>query len=269
MKYLASCAVLLLFLGAGNAADVQTKHFIVTAQSEEIAKKAGERAEKLRKELSEAWLGKELPAWRARCRMDLTVGDDLPPSGWTSFTLESGEVILSITMTGTESMVMDNIMAHEITHSIIYSYFKSGIPRWADEGGCILGETDRIKKDHDRRVKKLIEDGRLIPLKDLIPMRNYPPERIRLYSQGYSLSEFLVEKGDRKKLLAFIKDGMKDEDWARAVKDSYGYESIAALEKAWLGWFEKRQAAAEKKEAERKKAAEEKEAQKKEAEARK
>jgi hypothetical protein len=67
-------------------------------------------------------------------------------------------------------------------------------------------------------------------------MKDYPPEVLPLYSQGHSLTQFLLERRGKQAFLAFLVDGMRDENWARAVRTHYGHENLYALQSVWLDW---------------------------------
>jgi hypothetical protein len=65
---------------------------------------------------------------------------------------------------------------------------------------------------------------------------------IVLYAQGYSVCHYLVRKGGdgqigRKYLLQFLGQGMQGntaESWNAAANRVYGFDSVDALEEAWL-----------------------------------
>jgi hypothetical protein len=73
-------------------------------------------------------------------------------------------------------------------------------------------------------------------------MTEYPKDMIVLYAQGYSVSQYLVKKGGdgregRGKLLQFLGTGMQGntaESWNAAANRVFGFDSIDALEEAWL-----------------------------------
>jgi uncharacterized protein (TIGR03000 family) len=65
------------------------------------------------------------------------------------------------------------------------------------------------------------------------PGGSYRLQAMALYAEGYSVTRFLVAARDRSTFLAFVKQGMH-EGWDAAVREHYDYDSIEALEKAWL-----------------------------------
>src|SRR5207249_11138082 len=90
-----------------------------------------------------------------------------------------------------------------------------------------------------------------IHLTVLFRMADYPRDMIVLYAQGYSMTAFLVDRGGggregRTKLLQFLATGMGNdaqpnqkyhgtpESWNEAARRVYGFESVDAMERAWL-----------------------------------
>src|SRR5207248_4958520 len=86
---------------------------------------------------------------------------------------------------------------------------------------------------HEGLIHRIVRDGRMIPLRRLLRLDQYPSDVMALYVEGYSLTHFLVGKRDRKTFLAFVKEGAED-DWDTALKTHYGYEKVEDLETAWL-----------------------------------
>jgi hypothetical protein len=70
----------------------------------------------------------------------------------------------------------------------------------------------------------------------MMRMKEYPRDVLPLYSQGYSLARYLIAQGGKKKFLEFLADGMRDENWQRAVNAHYGQPTLLALQNRWLDW---------------------------------
>jgi hypothetical protein len=67
-------------------------------------------------------------------------------------------------------------------------------------------------------------------------MKDYPSDVMPLYAQGHSLAQWLIESRGRKAFLDFLADGMNDENWRRAVREHYGFDSLNTMQSAWLDW---------------------------------
>ncbi|HKB34842.1 MAG TPA: hypothetical protein VKD72_00215 [Gemmataceae bacterium] len=224
----------LLFLTARTSAvEYRTLNFLVDAPSVEVGRQIGEAAERYRKELAEKWLGKEMPTWDKPCPLRVTVTGS-GSGGATSFAFDNGQILeRRMHIQGTLDRLLVSVLPHEVTHTVLAHHFRSPVPRWADEGGAVLCEDKQERRRHDQIIRRIVKDGRMIPLSRLFALREYPPDVMVLYAEGYSITQFLVEKRNRKTFLAFVKQGTED-DWDRALKEHYGYEKIEDLEKEWL-----------------------------------
>lgn len=234
------------------AANYKTVNFSVEAPTPELAKKFGEMAEFYRKEKALEWLGREMPQWPARCplRVQIISGS---AAGATTFQFGSENGRPTVTsqemeIRGETKQLLNSVLPHEVTHTVLAYYFGRAVPRWADEGGSVLSENDEERFSHDVSCRQLLNAGRGIRLRVLFRMAEYPRDMFVLYAQGYSVSSYLVEKGGggregRGKLLQFLSIGMQGNDprahgtpesWNDATRRVYGFDSVDALEEAWL-----------------------------------
>jgi len=221
------------------AVEYRTLNFLVDAPSTEVGKQIGEAAERYRKELARKWLGEEMPTWDKPCplKVTVTVGHS---GGATSFGFERGQVVeRRMHIEGTLDRLLVSVLPHEVTHTVFAFHFGCPVPRWADEGGSVLAEDKQEHQRHDLLVRKIVKDQRLIPVRRLLSLREYPSDVMALYSEGYSLTDFLVGKRDRKTFLAFVKQGT-EEDWDTALKAHYGYDKVEDLEEAWFAHLSQR-----------------------------
>jgi RNA polymerase sigma factor (sigma-70 family) len=212
----------------------RTANFVVEAPTRRIAQLVAEAAERHRKAAALLWLGKELPAWPEPCPIKVAITFS-GAGGASCFSFDNGKVTSqSMHLEGTLDRILTGCLPHEVTHTVLAHHFRSPVPRWADEGAALLAEDEEEQQRHEMLARKLLDTpGRAIPLRRLLPMRDFPTEVMALYAEGYSLTHFLVGKKDRKTFLAFVKQGNRD-DWDRAVRDHYDFNSVEDLEEAWL-----------------------------------
>jgi hypothetical protein len=222
-------------LGASH----RTPNFIVTAPNPEIARQAGELAEQYRRSLSQEWLGFELRRWQTPCRLTVRPGG-LSGSGYTTFAFERGRAVdWRMTVQGPLEEIYESVLPHEISHTIFASYFRRPLPRWADEGAALLAEEHSTRLREKLRVKELSKRGQQLPLRRLMGMRDYPDDRQKmmlLYSQGYSLADFLVERGGKPKFINFLKHSY-DKGWDVALQRTYGFQDVETCEQHWNQWL--------------------------------
>lgn len=220
-------------------ATYRTPNFVVHAPTPQVAQQVGEYAEKWRKEKALEWLGREMPTWGQPCplRVTLTPGG---AGGATTFAFDRGAILSQeMNVQGSLERILHSVLPHEVTHTVFAYHFRQPLPRWADEGGCVLSEDDLERKRHDELVRQSLAGGRAFRLRVLFDMKQYPTsgqDVMTLYAQGYSLARFLVESTDRKRFLDFVGEGMRS-GWDNAVRMHLGMNRVEDLEAAWLDWL--------------------------------
>lgn len=231
-----------LFLGfaAGIQAEtIQTRNFLITADSADIARQVGDAAEEYRRQLAIFWLGEPLPNWSRPCRLRVRAGA-LGASGQTTFQFVRGEVVnWNMFVQGSLERILDSVLPHEINHTIFACHFRRPLPRWADEGAATLFEHESEQAKQLALLKQVIRQGREnFSLKQLLTMKEYP-EGMRpmliLYSQGYALADFLVQQKGRHTYLQFLSDGERI-GWEQAIQQHFDHEGVESLESNWKGW---------------------------------
>src|SRR4051812_36182477 len=222
---------------ANAGAGYKTTNFVVNAPTPQLAKEIGEQAEVYRKQLAIEWLGKELPTWSKPCPIHAQVQPNMGAGGATSFVFDRGEVFnWNMNIQGSRERILDSVLPHEVTHTIFASYFRQPLPRWADEGACTTVEHQSEVDKQERNLIQFLKSGRGIPFSQMFAMKEYPSDVMPLYAQGHSLAEWLIENRGRKEFLEFVGDGMQDENWPRAVREHYGFNSLLAMQNAWNDW---------------------------------
>lgn len=219
------------------AANYRTQNFLITAPTPEFAKLVGDEAERFRKELALEWLGYELPAWGQPCPISVKVGPNLGAGGVTTFSFDRGQVFgWEMAIEGPPDRVVDAVLPHEVTHTIFATHFRRPLPRWADEGACttVEHESERAKQEHN--LIQYLHTDRGIAFSRMFAMKDYPRDILPLYSQGYSLARYLIQKGGRRKFITYLGEGMETENWIGVTKQHYGFEDLRQLQDTWLEW---------------------------------
>lgn len=227
----------LLAVVASMGASARTPNFVVHAPTQEIAQKVGQWAEHYRREKAVQWLGQEMPTWAQPCPLYVQVTEE-GPSGATSFMFAPGGGVSSQKMEiqGPLERLINSVLPHEITHTVFAYYFRTPVPRWADEGGSVLSEDDLERERHDKLVRQILNRSGQFQLRNLFGMKEYPQDREKvmcLYAQGFSVAHYLVHISDRKTYLQFVAHGMRG-DWDGACQKFYQVRSVQELEGNWL-----------------------------------
>lgn len=230
------CAVLACAV-ASMGASYRSANFIIDAPTPEMAQQIGQSAEKYRRDLAVEWLGKEMPNWAQPCPIQAHVAPNLGAGGATSFEFANGEVYgWRMTIQGSQERILDSVLPHEVTHMVFATHFRRPLPRWADEGACTTVEHDSEKAKQQQMLIEFLHTNRGIAFSKMFAMREYPRDVMPLYSQGFSLARYLIQQGGKRKFLAYVGDGMRDENWSRATKQHYGHENLLTLQNSWLEW---------------------------------
>ncbi|HWA99437.1 MAG TPA: hypothetical protein VG713_13135 [Pirellulales bacterium] len=218
-------------------ASYRTANFVVQAPTPAVAEQVGRAAEDYRRDLAIEWLGKAMPNWAQPCPITVEIGAQLGAGGATSFVFDHGEVFgWQMNIQGPLDRVLDSVLPHEVTHTIIASHFRCPLPRWADEGACTTVEHEAERDKQQKMLVTFLRTGRGIAFSEMFVMRDYPRDILPLYAQGHSLATFLIAQGGRKKFLSFVHDGLGNEQWAAAIERHYGIPSLGQLQNIWLDW---------------------------------
>lgn len=234
--------LLTLFLWASastNAwcATYRTSNFIVNADSEDFARQAGEVAERYRRDLAIWWFGEELPTWSNPCVLTIKTGPTLGAAGETVFTVSNGEVFKwKMTAQGTEERVLDSVLPHEITHSVLASFLRAQPPRWIDEGMATLTESNVERTNYRLRLADFLHSRRGIAFNDMVAMKEYPKDVQPFYSQVFSVCEYLILIGGPRRLAEFAKEGSRTNDWNAALRRYYEGRTLGDLQLEWIAW---------------------------------
>ena len=229
---LLACQVL-----SAAAAGYRTANFTVAAPTGQLAKEIGDAAEHYRRQLAQEWLGKALPNWSKPCPIKARVAPGLGAGGATSFVFDRGEVFgWRMEIQGSRERVLDSVVPHEVTHTIFASHFREPIPRWADEGACTTVEHRSEIAKQENMLIEFLQTRRGIPFSNMFAMKEYPRDVLPLYAQGHSLARFLIGQRGKREFLAFLEDGLSDDNWIRAVRDRYGYRDLLTLQNSWQNW---------------------------------
>src|SRR5262249_23935830 len=83
---------------------------------------------------------------------------------------------------------------------------------------------------------QFLQTNRGIAFNQMFAMKDYPPDVLPLYSQGYSLARFMIDQGGRRRFVDYVSEGLKTDNWTNATKKYYGYNNLADLQNGWLEW---------------------------------
>ena len=220
-----------------DAADARSQNFIVFAPNQQLAHAVAESAERYRKELATYWLGKPLPPWPAPCPIRVISGPNLAAQGLTTYNPRPvGDFQMEVV--GTPQRILDSVLPHEVTHTVLATHFGRPLPRWADEGICTTVEHVSERKKHDQKLREYLSSRRGIAMNRMFLMTEYPHDILPLYAQGYSVCRFLIAQKGPRQFIDFLQDYMRRPSWTANIKKHYQYDSLKELQDYWVAWVD-------------------------------
>lgn len=232
---IAMAAVISIGISNADAANYRTQNFIIQASTQQLAQAVGHAAEKYRNDLAVHWLGEPLRPWPRPCPIRVRSGQHLAAQGVTTYNLQPVRDF-QMEVVGSPQRILDSVLPHEITHTILATHFGRPLPRWADEGICTTVEHASERSKHEAKLREFLQSRRGIAMNRLFLLTEYPSDVLPMYAQGYSVCRFLIEQKGPRTFINFLHDYMDQRSWTQNVKKHYGYDSLAELQKFWLAW---------------------------------
>ncbi len=220
-----------------QAANFRTRNFLVEAPTPQLARQVGDAAERFRDELATYWTGSTLPPWPTPCPVRVVAGDNLAAQGVTTYN-PAPVRDFQMEVIGTPERILDSVLPHEVTHTVLATYFGRPLPRWADEGICTTVEHASERVKHEAKLREFLASRRGIAMNRLFLLTEYPQDVLPMYAQGYSVCRFLIEQQGPQTFIGFLEDYMQRPSWTANIQKHYGYESLAELQEYWLAWVE-------------------------------
>ena len=245
----------------------RTKNFVAYAPTAEFARDVAMEAERCRQALAVKWLGKTLPPWPEPCPIRITKsGPHVGAGGATTFGFHDVSPTQTVaggfrmSIQGSRERILDSVIPHEVNHTIFATHFGRPLPRWADEGAATLTEFTSEKHRQRKTLRRRWSSHRY-DVAELLGMMEYPGDPQRpspsdaakvetLYAQGYSLADFLVQRGGKRAFLQLLGEtaarkrvsppGQIDwvypvARWEAGLEKHFGL-TVEKLEKDWYGW---------------------------------
>lgn len=217
----------------------RTANFVVNSPSSEFSRQVAVLAEEYRMSHALEWLGKPLPGnWNRPCVVEcvLTEGGC---SGHTSFNIKAGEVVgWEMKVQGTKEGILTASLPHEVMHTITASHFRKHLPRWLDEGACMVMENESEQLRQKHLLAQMIDTSQRIPLRTLFGVMEYGNNMqkvMALYAHSYSITRYLVNRGGKPEFIKFCETGLRT-SWDDAVTTHYGIPNVDQLEADWIAW---------------------------------
>ena len=203
--------------------------------SREFLTQCANRAEQSRKELAVQWLGHELPNWSSPCLVTIKQTNS-HGGGSTSFAFDNDQATqFTGIWEGSSKAILDDVIPHEVLHTVLATHAKRAIPRWADEGAACFVEGAEIQKIYHASLITCLKANRCFPTAELFRATEYPKDWEAFYAQSISIGSFLIQANQQRGFVAFIEDGFAN-GWPTAVTEHFGYRDAKELQDSWMEW---------------------------------
>ncbi len=169
------------------------------------------------------------------------------------YTSRTGEIVLYKNRSIDRTL---EVITHEASHLLLSYAYNNKVPSWLNEGLAEYFELIRLQglsvgvppnQFSDRRMKALLERGRLLPLNSYFKrngnawyLANSSSKGL-YYSQAWSLVYFLMSsqegKNTIKKMFAYLKENPWDKNINFILMDSFYPRGVEGFEKKWRQWI--------------------------------
>ena len=208
------------------------------AADQPLADEIRDAAEGLRKQIALEWLGAELPPGKGRTVISIHV-DDSANRGLTWLIDHPKRKMHSTWLTTSREGATGPLLAHEIVHVVLGTYYPGRLPAWADEGAASLQDGPQRDAIRNRILASWARDASWPEIADVLGAPTLPSSDQRAYAVAVSLTRYLLTRGDKPQLLRFAVEG-REQGWDKALRTHYRIQSVDELQAAWQGWVSTR-----------------------------
>ena len=131
-------------------------------------------------------------------------------------------------------------LAHEITHIVLHRFIKGTPPLFLNEGFAEFMAYKAIAQQTDgnefaMRTIQMIPPENVIPLKELVEMRDYPAAKEIFYQESELLVRYLILNYDQKHFFDLLSQTSDGVSFSSALNSIYGLE-LDKLEPKFLAY---------------------------------
>ena len=210
---------------AKAASVASSQQFSVLAPNIQLADKVVERAEALSTRIRAAWLGGHLPATRTPTTIYVEID---PKRSFARTVIDPQSQRHLVWLVGTEQSVTEHLLEHELVHVALGSQFGDSLPAWGNEGVASRYDNDNRRKLRAQQLAKFAETDSWPELRTLFAGPIRQPWQ---YAAAVSVTDYLIQQGDKARFVQFLADSQTDAD--RALRDHYGIASVEQLQREW------------------------------------
>jgi hypothetical protein len=204
--------------------------------------KVGKVAEETRLKLQNKWFGEECLDFDGKCsiylhsdRKKYTDKAGLANALGHTRTFSWGRDIQSrsIHLPAQQPQMLEDVLPHEISHSVLAVRLQGRTPRWADEGMAMLAETPAAVRECLVRLPQYKRDHALFGIEILMNTEESEHfQSLEYYSQSTSLVQYLTKLKSPQTFISFLQTSIA-KDYPTALKQHYDISGYSDLQKRW------------------------------------
>lgn len=237
----ANFRVLYLENKAAGASTAET-----TEQIKSAASQVAEAAEQARKAAFAKWAKAPAPPWKFRCDIYLHgTAEEYAAATHKPSTLPGHSTVglagskietRRIFLHRDDAELFPSTLPHEVAYVVLSDLFPDQpLPQWAIVGMAVALESPSSQARYTRALRKAIDEKKLIPLAQLLPMQDFP-EAARItsfYAQSVCLVDYLVLSKGSEKLVLFLRE-LPRRGLDGCLKRYYDVQNAQELQDRWL-----------------------------------
>jgi hypothetical protein len=192
-----------------------------------------ERAEQLRKQIAIEWLGDELPPSIGQVLLNVDYSNK-PDSGLTWAKDRPDRKLHALFISTTPGQLPDGVLAHEMVHCVLATRYPhpNRLPAWLEEGIASRYDDANRQQIRQRIMSWFVTTGNWPRLEAVLSSKRVHSDDQEAYALAATVTELLLERGNRQKLLGFG-ELVGKEGLDRALNQCYGIGGAAELELLW------------------------------------
>jgi hypothetical protein len=225
---------------------VESQHFrVVYDRESKLMERVAERAEAIRLKVHRGWFDDSPYEWDGRCSIYLYASyreylRRTKQNGMAAHFSASmeGEFVSrrSVHVPCDLPGLFEDLLPHEITHSVMANRFNGRAPRWANEGMASLSESPASLEKYWKRLAQAQKQDDLFAVEVLMQTKDKRHLQCEeYYAQSVSLVEFFVAEKGRKAFTRFLWDAVRT-NYEAALKKHYDIQGFADLSRRWLAY---------------------------------
>lgn len=138
----------------------------------------------------------------------------------------------SMNVEGSRRAILHDVIPHEVNHVVFHSHFRKNITRLFDEGAAQVAESKQHHAKMRTKMIQLVDSGNVIPLRQLVDLKEYPKNVNPIYVMGHSVTEYIIEVYGKKAFVRFIADRRNPSSKILAHFNL----TVEEFEHNWLKW---------------------------------